>query len=57
MILDRPATLDVPEVFTRPLHAVTPWNSQTDLDEDNRHTFVACRVSSFSQFCTHGRPK
>ena len=45
MILDRLATLDVPEVFTRPLHAVTLWNPQTDLDEHNRHTFVACRVS------------
>ena len=46
-----------PEAFTRPLHAVTPWNFQTGLDDpDRRHTFVACRVMSTIVNGPDGRP-
>ena len=46
-----------PEAFTRPLHTVTEWNFQAELDDpEMRYTFVECRVMSNIVNGPDGRP-
>jgi hypothetical protein len=46
-----------PEAFTRPLHAVTPWQFTVGIDDpEARHTFVECRVQSTILNGPDGRP-
>jgi hypothetical protein len=46
-----------PEAFTRPLHAVTPWERVANAnDAQNRFSFVECRVQSTIVNGPDGRP-
>ena len=46
-----------PEAFTRPLHAVTPWQLRSGLDDpDWRFSFVECRVQSTIVNGPDGKP-
>jgi hypothetical protein len=51
------ATFYDPEAFTRPLHASTPWERTTRLDDaEARFTFVECRVQSTIVNGADGKP-
>jgi hypothetical protein len=46
-----------PQAFVRPLHAVTPWQLRSGLDDpDWRFNFVECRVQSTIVNGPEGRP-
>jgi len=46
-----------PEAFTRPLHMATPWERVRNLDDqEQRFTFVECRVQSTILNGSDGRP-
>ena len=51
------ATFYDPEAFTRPLHTVTPWERVAAADDQqNRYSFVECRVQSTIVNGPDGRP-
>ena len=51
------ATFYDPEAFTRPLHTVTPWERVAAADDQqNRYSFIECRVQSTIVNGPDGRP-